>query len=112
MSPDLEFDVDRYRKLLADATDDEKRLALIRLLIEEGARERLEATRSAEQDAMTAATITKVLAHRRADLQRLALWAAFGTLVGRTDGRPINRQTRAIRHLCHSLPATGEGGSR
>jgi hypothetical protein len=61
MSPDLGFDVDHYRKLLASATDEEKRLALIKLLIEEGAKERLEATRSTEQDAMTVATITKVL---------------------------------------------------
>jgi hypothetical protein len=38
MSSDLEFDVDRYRKLLAEATDDEKRLALIELLIEERAK--------------------------------------------------------------------------
>ena len=39
--PDLEFDVDRYRKLLAEATDEKKRLALIELLIEEQAKERL-----------------------------------------------------------------------
>jgi hypothetical protein len=39
--PDPEFDVDRYRKLLAEATDEKKRLALIELLIEEQARERL-----------------------------------------------------------------------
>jgi len=32
MSPELGFDVDRYRKLLAEATDDEKRLSLIELL--------------------------------------------------------------------------------
>jgi hypothetical protein len=61
MSPDFGFDVDHYRKLLANATDDEKRLALIKLLIEEGAKARLEAARSAERDAMTVATITQVL---------------------------------------------------
>jgi hypothetical protein len=58
MSPDSRFDVDHYRKLLASATDDEKRLALIKLLIEERAKEQLEATR---QDAKTVATIAKVL---------------------------------------------------
>ena len=41
MSPDLGFDVDRYRKLLAEATDEKKRLALIELLVEERAKERL-----------------------------------------------------------------------
>ena len=40
--PGLEFDVDRYRKLLAEATDENKRLALIELLIKERDKERLE----------------------------------------------------------------------
>jgi hypothetical protein len=35
------FDYDRYRKLLAEATDEPKRLALINLLIEEKAKDRL-----------------------------------------------------------------------
>ena len=35
------FDFDRYRRLLAEATDERKRLALIDLLIEEKARDRL-----------------------------------------------------------------------
>jgi hypothetical protein len=35
------FDYDRYRKLLAEASDEPKRLALIHLLIEEKARDRL-----------------------------------------------------------------------
>jgi hypothetical protein len=35
------FDYDRYRKLLAEATDEPKRLALIKLLIEEKAKDRL-----------------------------------------------------------------------
>ena len=59
--PDLEFDIDRYRKLLAEATDEKKRLALIELLIEERAMERLEAARFSEQAATTAATISRVL---------------------------------------------------
>ena len=59
--PDLEFDIDRYRKLLAEATDEKKRLALIELLIEERAMERLEAARCSERDATTAATIIRVL---------------------------------------------------
>ena len=33
------FDVDRYRRMLADAVDEKKRLALIDLLIEERAKE-------------------------------------------------------------------------
>jgi hypothetical protein len=35
------FDYDRYRKLLAEASDEPKRLALIQLLIEEKAKDRL-----------------------------------------------------------------------
>jgi hypothetical protein len=46
--PDLDFDIDRYRKLLAEATDEKKRLALIELLIEERAMEWLEAARQSE----------------------------------------------------------------
>jgi hypothetical protein len=38
---DSEFDYPRYRKLLAEAVDERKQLALINLLIEERARERL-----------------------------------------------------------------------
>ena len=58
---DAGLDFDRYRKLLADADDDAKRLALIDLLIEEHARDRLSAQRAADRDAMTASTIAKVL---------------------------------------------------
>jgi hypothetical protein len=39
--PDSGFDYDRYRKLLAEATDEPKRLALISLLIEERAKDKL-----------------------------------------------------------------------
>ena len=59
--PDLEYDIDRYRKLLAEATDEKKRLALIELLIEERAMERLEAARRSELYATTVANIAKVL---------------------------------------------------
>jgi hypothetical protein len=38
---DAEFDFDRYKRLLAEATDEPKRLDLIELLIEERARDRL-----------------------------------------------------------------------
>ena len=39
--PDLPFDYERYRKLLAEADDEPKRLALINLLIEERAKDKL-----------------------------------------------------------------------
>jgi hypothetical protein len=58
---DVGFDFHRYRNLLAEAVDDTKRLALIDLLIEERARERLEAQRASDRAAMTATTIAKVL---------------------------------------------------
>lgn len=38
---DAAFNFDRYRKLLAEADDEPKRLAFINLLIEEKAKERL-----------------------------------------------------------------------
>jgi len=58
---DLEFDYQRYRQLLAEAVDEERRLALINLLIEERAMERLAARRVSDRAAMTAATIATVL---------------------------------------------------
>jgi hypothetical protein len=44
--PDSGFDFDRYRKLLAEANDEPKRVALIELLVVEGARAKLAAQRS------------------------------------------------------------------
>jgi hypothetical protein len=58
---DLRFDYGRYRQLLAEAVDENKRLALIDTLIEERARERLEAQRASDRAAMTASTIATVL---------------------------------------------------
>jgi hypothetical protein len=58
---DGEYDYHRYRQLLAEAIDESKRLALIALLIEEKARERLAAERASDRAAMTAMTVAKVL---------------------------------------------------
>jgi hypothetical protein len=63
---DAGFDYHRYRQLLAEAVDEKTRLALIDLLIEERAKERLEAQRASDRDAMTATTIAKVLGASRA----------------------------------------------
>jgi hypothetical protein len=52
--------------LLAEAVDETKRLAFIDLLIEERAKERLEAQRASDRDAVTATTIAKVLGTSRA----------------------------------------------
>jgi hypothetical protein len=46
--PDSEFDYPRYRKLLAEAVDERRRLALINLLIDERARDKL-ATQATQQ---------------------------------------------------------------
>ena len=62
---DVGVDFHRSRDLLAEAVDDTKRLALIDLLIEERARERLEAQRASDRAAMTATTIAKVLGTSR-----------------------------------------------
>jgi hypothetical protein len=58
---EMGFDYHRYRELLAEAVDDEKRLALINILIEERARERLAAQNAADRATMTVSTIAKVL---------------------------------------------------
>jgi hypothetical protein len=63
---DAGFDYRRYRQLLAEAVDEQKQLAFIDLLIEERARERLEAQRNSDRAAMTAATIATVLGTSRA----------------------------------------------
>jgi hypothetical protein len=62
---DIGFDYHRYRQLLAEAVDEEKRLELINILIEERARDRLAAVRSSDRAAMTAATIANVLGGQR-----------------------------------------------
>ena len=55
------YDYHRYRKLLAEAVDETKRLALIDQLIQEKARDRLEAQRTSDRVAMTAATVSRIL---------------------------------------------------
>jgi hypothetical protein len=55
------YDYHRYRKLLAEANDDAKRLELIDLMIKEGARDKLEAQRTSDRVAMTAVTVAKIL---------------------------------------------------
>lgn len=62
---DVGFDYHRYHRLLAEAVDDDKRLALIELLIEEKARDQLAAQRASDRAAMTAVTIAKVLGTSR-----------------------------------------------
>jgi protein-L-isoaspartate O-methyltransferase len=55
------YDYHRYKKLLAEAVDEIKRLELIDVLIQEKARDRLEAQRMSDRVAMTAQTIARVL---------------------------------------------------
>ncbi len=58
---DLQFDYQRYRQLLIEAVDEKRQLALIDLLIEERAMERLEAQRVSDRAAMTADVFANVL---------------------------------------------------
>ncbi|MBC9880354.1 hypothetical protein G8O24_23795 [Bradyrhizobium sp. INPA01-394B] len=58
---DVGFDYHRYHRLLTEADDETKRMALIELLIEEKARDRLAAQRASDRAAMTAHTIATVL---------------------------------------------------
>jgi hypothetical protein len=57
------YDHHRYRKLLAEAVDETRRLELIDLLIQEKARDRLEAQRAGS----TAQTVANVLGAGRRD---------------------------------------------
>ena len=63
--PDVGFDYHRYHRLLSEAVDEDRRLALIAILIEEKARERLAMQRASDRAAMTADTIAKVLGTSR-----------------------------------------------
>ena len=58
---DVGFDYHRYHRLLTEADDENKRMALIELLIEEKARDRLAAQRASDRAALTAHTIATVL---------------------------------------------------
>lgn len=62
---DLGFDFHRYHRLLIEADDEDKRLALIELLIEEKAQARLAAQRASDRAAITAHTIARVLNNGR-----------------------------------------------
>ncbi|MCA1416426.1 hypothetical protein I6F30_35665 [Bradyrhizobium sp. NBAIM20] len=59
------FDYHRYHRLLREADSEDKRLALIELLIEEKARDQLAAQRASDRAAMTAHTIARVLRNGR-----------------------------------------------
>ncbi len=58
---DADYDFARYRKLLTEAVDETKRLALINLLIEERAKDRLDAQHASERNAVTATAIARIL---------------------------------------------------
>jgi hypothetical protein len=58
---DAGYDYTRYRKLLAEAVDEKKRLELIDLMIREKARDRLAEQRMSDRVAMTTATVSRVL---------------------------------------------------
>jgi hypothetical protein len=62
---DLGFDYNRYRQLLTEAGDENKRLALIDLLIRERAMERLAAAHAAERAAATATMVSKLVRSAR-----------------------------------------------
>ena len=57
------YDYTRYRKLLAEAVDENKRLELIDLMIREKARDRLQAQRMSDRMAMTTAAVGRILDH-------------------------------------------------
>jgi hypothetical protein len=60
-----EFDYNRYRQLLVEAVDEKRRMALINLLIEERAKDRLAAERASDRAAVTAMRIAEILGASR-----------------------------------------------
>jgi hypothetical protein len=58
---EADYDYVRYKQLLAEAVNENKRLELIEIMIRENARDRLEAQRAAERVAMTVMTVARVL---------------------------------------------------
>lgn len=62
-TPDAEFDIDRYRQMLAHADDEASRRALIDLLIEESARDRLAEFDAQRQATRQAEAIRKLILH-------------------------------------------------
>lgn len=67
---DIGFNYHRYRQLLAEAVDENKRWALINLLIEERAKDRLAAARASDR-AVTKAKAPAPAAPQRRDWLRL-----------------------------------------
>lgn len=59
------YDYHRYKRLLAEAVDEGKRLELIDLLIREQARDKLEAQRTSDRVAMSAETVARVFGTSR-----------------------------------------------
>ena len=55
------YDYIRYKRLLAEAVDETKRLKLIEIIVREKARDRLAAQVTADRIAMTAMTVARVL---------------------------------------------------
>jgi hypothetical protein len=55
------YDYHRYRTLLAEAVDETRRRELIDLLIEEKARDKLQAQRTSDRVAMTTQTVARIL---------------------------------------------------
>ena len=60
-----EFDYNRYRRLLAEAVDEKRRMALINLLIMERAKDRLAAERASDRAAVTAMRIAEIVGASR-----------------------------------------------
>jgi hypothetical protein len=58
---DVLFDYHRYRRLLVEAVDEKTRLALIQLLIEERAMDRLAAQQATDRASKAAAAFSKAL---------------------------------------------------
>ena len=105
---DVSFDYRRYRQLLADAVDEDKRMALINILIEERARDRLAAQVASDRAAVTASTIAKVLRSRGAETREDS--AVNGRTAWRYDLINDPRKSRIKLFVLGMLPQGPRAG--
>jgi hypothetical protein len=97
------YDYCRYKRLLAEAVDETKRLELIEIMIKENARERLEAQQISDRVAITAVTVARVLgsSERTANPARVPDWRAGGPDAAR-PGRAVACCPRKPPLLCRA----------
>jgi hypothetical protein len=106
------YDYRRYRQLLAEADDETKRLALIKLLIEEKARDRLAAERASDRAAMTAMTVAKVLRNPSGSINGAYAPQRLNLVTLRSVKDAPQRSEMLLACKAHGQPAATKTGTQ